>query len=552
MFIGTDRTAVRTALVSSQILAADRPFLVKAVSYGGAVTSHREPVDVIIVGSGFGGSVTALRLADRGIRSVMLERGKRWPLTPQQDTFSSLQDPDGRSTWLSDFAFLGTPKPIDRFVGVLELTVGNGVVAFAGAGVGGGSLVYGAALVQPPKDLFERIFGSRVDYDEMDDVYFDRVRSVIQPTAVPRRILARPEYAASRSWRTLGEHAGLPTTLPELAVDWRIVGKELDGGRAPSLLNGDFWYGNNSGAKLSLDRNYLRRAENRGFVDIVTHQNVRAVRTGPNGRFLVTADEIDDHGSVTGQREYVARKLFLGAGSLGTSKLLVRSKARGWLPHLNDAVGTQWGNNGDFFSALDGLSQDVRPNRGGTVPVIIRDPDNAVIPTSVACFADWTKEGQHGVVASIGMAPVPAKGVFAYDAATDNVVLSWPKDDPEIVAAQEAGAATYARLADAGGPDCQRREPVSSQAYGARGFQMADGSQEAGTTPVDAAATAHPLGGVPLDAATDNVGMVRNYPGLYVVDAALVPGHTGCSNPALTIAALAERNIERIIDRDFT
>ena len=56
---------------------------------------------------------------------------------------------------------------------------------------------------------------------------------------------------------------------------------------------------------------------------------------------------------------------------------------------------------------------------------------------------------------------------------------------------------------------------------------------------------------MPLDAATDNVGTVRNYPGLYVVDGALVHGNTGCVNPALTIAALAERNVERIIERDF-
>jgi cholesterol oxidase len=62
---------------------------------------------------------------------------------------------------------------------------------------------------------------------------------------------------------------------------------------------------------------------------------------------------------------------------------------------------------------------------------------------------------------------------------------------------------------------------------------------------------AHPTGGVPLDAATDNIGTVRGYPRLYVMDGALIPGHAGCSNPALTIAALAERNIERILERDL-
>jgi cholesterol oxidase len=509
-----------------------------------------ESVDVMIIGSGFGGAVTALRLADRGIKTVMLERGKRWPVTAKQDTFSSLQNPDGRSAWLSDTSILGTPKPIDRFIGVLELVLGTGIAAFAGAGVGGGSLVYAGALVQPPRVLFERIFGSRVDYDEMDDVYFDRVRSVIKPGVIPRQILARDEYAAGRAWLQLGRQAGLPTELVQHAVDWGVVAKELGGERVPSVIAGDFWYGNNSGAKLSLDRNYLRKAEKSGLLDIVTQHDVRSVQTAPKGRFLVTADEIDDHGSVVGQKAYVVRKLFLGAGSIGTSKLLVGSKGRGHLPRLNDKVGTQWGNNGDFFSALDGLGPEVRPNLGGTVPVIIRDLDNAVTPTSVECFADWTKEGQQGVVSSIGMATIPAKGSFAYDAVSDSVILTWPNTDPEILKATEAGAATYERLAEAGGPDCQRREPVSSLAYGARGHHHVD-PLDAGTTPIDASATAHPLGGVPLGSATDNVGRVRNYPGLYVVDGALVPGNAGCSNPALTIAALAERNIERIIEKDF-
>jgi cholesterol oxidase len=515
--------------------------------------NNAEPVDVLIIGSGFGGAVAALRLAQRGIKAVLLERGKRWPLSRNQDTFSTLQDPDGRSAWLSDVAILGPPKPIDRFVGVLELTIGDGIVAFAGAGVGGGSLVYAGALVQPPRALFEQIFGSLVDYDEMDDKYFDRVRSVIEPSATPRRILNRPAYAAARSWLELGRAAGLPTELVELAVDWRVVAKELDGERVPSVIAGEFWYGNNSGAKLSLDRNYLHKAERRGL-EIVTHQNVRSVQTGPSRRFLVTADEISDDGSVLAQRRYAARKVFLAAGSLGTSELLVRAKARGWLPALNDKVGTQWGNNGDFFSALEGLSSGVRPNLGGTAPVLIRHPDNPVTPTAVECFADWGREGQLGVVPSVGMAPTPAKGSFAYRADTDDVVLRWPKDDPEVLKAMQAGAITYERLADAGGPDCGRREDVTAGAFGTRARRLARrhaSVEDVEATPIDASATAHPLGGVPLGAATDKVGRVRNYRGLYVVDGALVPGNTGCANPALTIAALAERNIERIIDRDF-
>jgi cholesterol oxidase len=524
-------------------------------------THPSEPVDVLIIGSGFGGAVTALRLAQAGISSVMLERGQRWPLTPTQDTFSSLTSPDGRSAWLSDVALLGPPKPIDRFVGVLELTLGDGIAAFSGAGVGGGSLVYAGALVQPPRSLFRRIFGNGVDFDEMDEIHYPRVRRVIGAEPIPGRILERREYAAARAWARLGRDAGLPVELIDMAIDWRVVRKELDGDRVPSVIAGDFWYGNNSGAKLSLDRNYLRRAEASGRLTIEAQQNVASIQEGPDGRYLVTADEIADDGTVLRTRCYAARRLFLGAGSLGTSKLLVRARGRGWLPGLNADVGTRWGNNGDFFSALSGLSGRVRPDLGGTAPVIVRDLDNPIMPTGVECFADWTGEGQTGSVSSVGMAPIAPKGTLTYDPGTDAVTLRWPGTDPEIAAAVAAGGATYARMAAGsdGGPGhpggCFRSEPVLAAAYGphdggAAAAEIAD--LDAETNPVDASATAHPLGGVTLDAATDNVGTVRGYPGLYVVDGALIPGNTGCANPALTIAALAERNIERILERDLT
>lgn len=537
-----------------------------------APTHPSEPVDVLIIGSGFGGAVTALRLAQAGISSVMLERGKRWPLTPAQDTFSSLTSPDGRSAWLSDVALLGAPKPIDRFVGVLELTVGDGIAAFSGSGVGGGSLVYAGALVQPPRSLFRRIFGRGVDFDEMDEIHYPRVRRVIGAEPIPGRILERREYAGARAWARLGRDAGLPVELIDMAIDWRVVHKELDGDRVPSVTVGDFWYGNNSGAKLSLDRNYLRRAEASGRLTIETQQNVASIQEGPDGRHLVTADEMADDGTVLRTRRYAARRLFLGAGSLGTSKLLVRARGRGWLPGLNDQVGTRWGNNGDFFSALSGLSGRVRPNLGGTAPVIVRDLDNPIMPTGVECFGDWTKEGQRGSVSSVGMAPIAPKGTLTYDPAADAVTLRWPGTDPEIAAAVAAGEATFARMAAGsdGGPGsdhpggCYRSAPVRAVAYGPHDGRAAAAERagradrgvgpdlDADTNPVDASATAHPLGGVPLGAATDNVGTVRGYAGLYVVDGALIPGNTGCANPALTIAALAERNIERILERDLT
>nr|WP_308189203.1 NAD(P)-binding protein [Nostoc mirabile] len=119
----------------------------------------------VIIGSGFGGSVTALRLAQAGIHCLVLERGGRWSITPAQNTFATLRTPDGRCSWLSSFAVFGEPVPIDVYTGVLELLQEDGINVYAGAGVGGGSLVYNGVTYQPTRTNFERIFPKEISYN---------------------------------------------------------------------------------------------------------------------------------------------------------------------------------------------------------------------------------------------------------------------------------------------------------------------------------------------------------------------------------------------------
>lgn len=503
-----------------------------------ALAVESEPVDVMILGSGFGGAVTALRLAEQGIHTVMLERGKRWPVTATQDTFSSLVNPDGRSAWISDFAILGEPIKIDKYIGVLELTMGNGIASLSGAGVGGGSLVYAGALYQPTRALFDNAFGGSVRYDEMDSIYYPRVKSVMKPSPIPQSVLAQPEYNAARMWKNLGDRAGLTTKLLELGVTWNMIQEELRGTRVPSITAGEFWYGNNSDAKFSLDKNYLKYAEESGYLQIETQQNILAIQQGPDNRYIVIANEIDTNGSFVRERKYVVKKLFIAAGSIGTSKLLVKSKAKGWLPNLNNEVGRYWGNNGDFFSQLAGMRDPIQPNLGGPVTISIEDYNNPIAPVTVECYADWRFAGVNGLIPSIGMSTSPAVGYFSYDAGIDDVILNWPLNNPDVTKLAEAGAVTYNKIADAWGVGKPLVRKVKSGHIGI-------------TTPVAGGVTAHPLGGAVINRATDNFGRVKNHNGLYVCDGALVPGNTGCTNPALTIAALAERNIEQVLARDF-
>ncbi len=503
----------------------------------GALAAESEPVDAMVIGSGFGGAVTALRLAQNGIHTVMLERGRRWPITTEQNTFSSLKEPDGRSAWLSNVALMGEPKPIDPYIGVLELTLGKGIASLSGAGFGGGSLVYAGALYQPGRALFDQTFTGSVNYDEMDSIYYPRVRNVIKPSPIPQNILGQPEYAAAKMWQSLGNRSGLNTKLIDLGVSWDLVQKELSGESVPSVIAGEFWYGNNSGAKSSLDQNYLTQAEASGYLQVETQQEVVKIEQAADGRYIVTSNEIADNGIKIGQRKYVVKKLFIAAGSTGTSKLLVKAKAKGWLEKLDTNVGRYWGNNGDFFSNLSNLHRNIQPHRGGTVIVAIEDHNNPIAPITVECYADWRFEGNDGLIPSVGMSSAPALGHFSYNAEKDDVILNWPGSDPEINTILQAASKTYQQIADAWGVATPRAHSVKP------GFGM-NANPTGGVT-------AHPLGGVVLGRATDNIGMLKNYPGLYVCDGALVPGNTGCTNPALTIAALAERNIEQALQRDL-
>jgi cholesterol oxidase len=504
-------------------LATTAAFCMPAARANSFSPQRERAVEAIVIGSGFGGAVASLRLGEAGIETIVFERGRRWPISAAGDTFCTKENPDGRAAWLSSTTILPAPipnVPIDVYTGVLDRKIGNGVIAYRGAGVGGGSLIYGCITYQPTKELFYRVFPSTLSYDDLDRVYYPRVRAMLHATPIPDDIFNSDAYLSSRILLEQATKAGLRTIKPDIAIDWEIVRQEIAGRKVPSIIAGEVYYGTNSGAKNSLDRNYLSKAEATGHVEINPLHMVTSIEESDRGGYRVLVNEIDEQGTVIAQKSFVCRYLFLAAGSLGTPELLLRAQANGTLRHLNGAVGKFWGTNSESTTVMiNGVPTNISLGSPGVIA--IQHLDNPIAPLILETFQ--AEPIPQGVIAVLGQGISKPEGYFTYNRATQSADLFWPGNSADDQKNAQALAYTYGLL------------------------NQANGTVLAG--PTDRINTGHPVGGAVVGAACSNYGEVQGHQNLFVVDGSLIPGSAACANPSLTIAALAEQSMDHFLNR---
>lgn len=496
-------------------------------------------VEAIVVGSGYGGAVAALRLAEAGVETVVLERGRSWAIADptRNATFTIFEQPDGRAEWLNGDGVTRTPAyegtPIEKYTGTLEvLALEHGGTFLAGAGVGGGSLVYGGILIQPPGKLFRQVFPAAVGYDEMDRVYFPRVRSVVKTGPIPDDVLDSDYYLGLRVLCDQARKAGFTELESEtefrdglarfqMAVDWDIVRQEIAGQRVPSVIAAEFWYGNNSGGKQSLDMDYLPRAEATGKLSLRPLHVVTDISRQPDGGYAVAYEIIDERGDVQDRRTLTCEYLFLAAGTFPTTKLLMRAKARGALPNLSAGLGEGVGNDGDIFLIRANIPELTNPHLGGPGAIAICNYENPILPcvmmrAPLPRFADDYPD--KNAMGTFVFTHTDKRGRLTYDAGTDTLDLHFTPESAD------AALHLANRLNDVGGGE---------------------------VVAVTAGITGHQLGGACMDVVCDTEGRVNGHPHLYVVDGSLLPGSSTCVNPAFTIAAVAERCLEHILAEDL-
>ncbi|MET9344260.1 GMC oxidoreductase [Nonomuraea sp. NPDC003804] len=535
-----------TTGISRRGFIAGTGSLLGAAALGGHATAARAAavpapiasgahVPALVIGTGYGGAVAALRLAQAGVDVHMIEMGMAWD-TPGSDgkIFCNTLQPDYRSYWLRTRTkaplnyFLGFPidRDIPRYTGILDAEDFSGITVYQGRGVGGGSLVNGGMAVTPRRENFGAVLPS-VNADEMYDVYYPRANAGLGVGTVdPAWFEDTPYYQYARVGRKHAQRSGFPFVFVPDVYDWDYMEQEAAGTVTKSALAGEILYGNNHGKK-SLQRTYLAQANATGRVAISALHKVTSVAPASGGGYTVVIEQIDTGGETTATKTVTADRVFFAAGSVGTSKLLVKLKATGALPGLNDEVGKGWGDNGNVMCGRANHLWDPTGKLQSTIPCSGIDnwaaggafAEVAPLPTGIETYASFY----------LSITKNPNRAQFTWNAATGTVDLNWQTawKQPSI-----AMAKTIFDKINAKEGTIYRTDLFGI--YKIWGDHL----------------TYHPLGGVVLNKATDNYGRLAGYPGLYVIDGSLIPGNTTV-NPFVTITALAERNIDKIIAADL-
>ncbi|GAB3314738.1 hypothetical protein GCM10027451_29900 [Geodermatophilus aquaeductus] len=555
-------------------------------------TGDRSDFDVVVVGSGFGGSVMAWRLADAGLAVCLLERGKPYP----PGSFARSPHDMGRNFW----------DPSEGRQGLFDVWSFTSISAVVSSGLGGGSLIYANVLLRKDPNTFahEPLPGGGaeewpVTYGDLER-HYSAVEQMMDVQAYP---LDRPPYDRTLKATALREAAttlGLDWQLPNLAVtfgndvDRPVPGEQIPDGAYPNLhglprstcrLVGECDIGCNYGSKNSLDHTYLSAAHHQG-ADIRTRCEVRAFRPYDGGYAVdyVEHRETDAGVGIPPDRlplkRLTCRRLVLSAGALGSTFLLLKN--RSMLPHLSPMLGARFSGNGDYL----GFAVKRRGRDGGVGRF---DPTFGPVITTATRLRD-TADGGEGRGAYIEDAGYPEfvnwlveEGVITQTAGLGRFLLERglarltrrPKTSIASPLSRVFGRNTLAVsslpllgmgrdvpdgwMSLRGGYLDVDWRPTSSRGYLRRvDGAMRDLSAAMGARYVNPLwwlnllVTVHPLGGCPMGTGpdrgvVDSYGRVFGHPGLYVADGSVMPGPVG-ANPSLTIAALADRFAERLVD----
>ncbi|MDH3397632.1 MAG: GMC family oxidoreductase [Acidimicrobiia bacterium] len=510
--------------------------------------------DVVVIGSGFGGSVAALRLTEKGYRVGVLEAGKRWDASSLPTTNWNLRK------------FLWFPKLGMR--GIQRLSLLNHALALSGAGVGGGSLVWGNVCYEPHGvALRDPQWGHITDWEKELAPHFDQARRMLGVHSIPK------ESAADGVLRSVAAHFGVQETftLTPVAVHFGKRGiEEPDpyfGGEGPTRTGciecGGCMVGCRHNAKNTLDKNYLYLAEKHGAVIHPEHQAVDVVPLEGGGYRVVT--ERPGAWFRKRSRSFATRQVVFAAGALGTARLLHCLRESGRLPNLSPRLGHHVRTNSETILGAVASDTSVDYSKGVAITSSIH-PEPQTHIEAVRYPAGSNAMGLLATIIVDGGTGVPRWARFLGACLRHPVtflrslsVYRWSERAVIFLVMQSLDNSLRLRFRKGllGWRPITEQEtgkpsptyiPVANEAARVAAARISGQPMSSiNEVLLDAPVTAHLLGGACIGDSHDSgvidaYHRVFGYDGLHVIDGSAVTANLG-ANPSLTITAMAERSI---------
>jgi cholesterol oxidase len=308
--------------------------------------------DVVVIGSGFGGSVAALRLVEKGYSVAVLEAGRRFA----DDEFPATSWDTRRFLW----------APALGCYGIQRMDLLRNALVLSGAGVGGGSLVYANTLYRPMPPFYrDPQWRDITDWADELAPYYDQAERMLGVTTYHRMT------AADAAVRTVAERMGVADSFHPTPVGVYFGASGVDpyfGGAGPVRQRctecGACMTGCRVGAKNTLVKNYLYLAEHRG-AEVHPLTTVTAVRPARDGGYVVETRPTGRAGRRgagrpgRGREAFEADQVVFAAGALGTQRLLLRLRADGVLPDLSPRLGALTRTNSESIVGARSLRRDV-------------------------------------------------------------------------------------------------------------------------------------------------------------------------------------------------
>ena len=560
-----------------------------------SVVKAENHYDAVIIGSGFGGSVMAYRLAEAGLKVCVLERGKPYP----PGSFPRSPNKMKQNFW----------DPSEGLYGMFDIWSFRDIAAVVSSGLGGGSLIYANVLIRKPETWFIKDGTPEEGYESWPvtradlDPHYDRAEHMLNAQKYP---FDQPPYNNTRKTQALqfaAQELKLDWHLPNLAVTFANPGQQPvtgepieeehrnlhDRTRYTCRLCGECDVGCNYGSKNTLDYNYLSEAQRLG-AELKTLCEVRSFKPQANKGYVIQYVEHDlsREGSKTKTSELTphtitAQQLILAAGSIGSTYLLLKNQPKHF-PQLSKKLGTRFCGNGDLINFAIKGDRVIDGSYGPVITSTLKVPDALdggegrgfyVQDAGYPDFINWILELTEAPASLTRQIPFILRWLWAsltkqglQDSnlseeisqllfgknkldlsSTTMPLLGMGRDIPDGIM----------ELRDGNRLDVKQNFKQSKPYFDRLRKTMENITSKLGASYVDnplwylkRTIAAHPLGGCPMgrnqeEGVVDSHGEVFNYPGFFIADGAVMPGPVG-PNPSLTIAALSDRFAEKVID----